>query len=66
MDGALSPNVLGFTEQELQFLLKNLDKLTPAELAEVTKMIEELESRKERQRKQDNLIAFCQHMQQGL
>ena len=45
-DGSLSPNVLGFTEQELQFLLKNLDKLTPAELAEVTKMIEELESRK--------------------
>jgi hypothetical protein len=63
MDGGLSPNVLGFTEEELQMLLKNLDKLTPAELAEVTKMVEELEGRKERQRKQDDLIAFCQHMQ---
>jgi len=63
MDGGLSPKMLGFTEEELQLLLQNLDKLTPAELAEVTKMVEELETRKERQRKQDSLLAFCQHMQ---
>jgi predicted phage terminase large subunit-like protein len=63
MDGSLTPGALGFTEAELQLLLQNLDKLTPAELAEVTKMVDELETRKERQRVQDSLIAFCQHLQ---
>ena len=63
MDGALSPGSLGFTEEELQLLLRNLDKLTPAELAEVSKMVEELETRKQRQQLQDSLIAFCCHMQ---
>lgn len=54
---------LGFTEAELQLLLKNLDKLSPAELAEVSRMVEELEVRKARQCKQDSLIEFCKHMQ---
>ena len=54
---------LGFTEQELQVLLKNLDKLSPTELAEVSRMVEELEVRKARQKKQDDLIEFCKHMQ---
>jgi len=63
MATVLTPKTLGFTEDELQLLLRNLDKLSPAELDEVTKMVEELETRKDRQRKQDSLIAFCQHMQ---
>ncbi len=54
---------LGFTEEELGMLLQNVDKMSPAELAEVHTMLEELEVRKTRTLRQTSLIEFCRHMQ---
>ncbi len=54
---------IGFTEQELRALAANLDNLDPDEAEEVERLLEELESRLQRERARDDLIAFCQYME---
>jgi predicted phage terminase large subunit-like protein len=54
----------GFSAEELQLLLGNIDRLSPGELAEVNRLMEELESRKTRLLRQTSLIEFCKHMQE--
>jgi len=54
---------LGFSEAELKLLLKNIDRLSPHELTEVSRMMDELEVRKTRLKRQTSLIEFCKHMQ---
>jgi len=53
---------IGFTQQELQALLANIDQLTSEEIAEVTRTMDELKVRDTRKRRQDDLIEFCTHM----
>jgi len=53
----------GFTQDELQQMLANLDKFTPDEVAEVYKIVEELERRENQKAVQDDLIEFCKRMQ---
>ena len=53
---------IGFTDEELRILLANLDQLTTDEVAEVSKMVDELKARDDRRGRQNDLIAFCVHM----
>lgn len=53
---------LSFTEDELQLLLQNIDKLSDHELVEVNKMVEELERREDQKGAQDDLIEFCKRI----
>lgn len=53
----------GFTEEELRVLLDNLDSLSDEEAAEAYRLVEELDRRKHIEQCQDDLIAFCKHMQ---
>tara|TARA_R110000868_G_scaffold1709_2_gene13769 strand:- start:797 stop:2368 length:1572 start_codon:yes stop_codon:yes gene_type:complete len=53
---------IGFTDDELQLLLQNLDQMTPAEMAEIDRMVDELKVRDTQKQRQDDLIAFCVHM----
>jgi predicted phage terminase large subunit-like protein len=50
------------TEQEIQFALANIHRLTADEQARLLSVLEELERRKHAKRCQDDLITFCQHM----
>lgn len=54
---------LDFTEAEIQILLGNLDKLSEAEIIELHEVVEVLERRKHTVACQNDLIAFCKHMQ---
>lgn len=54
---------IGFTEEELQTLIDNIDQLTPQEAAEVESMLADLEVRQARAAAHDDLIAFCRYMQ---
>jgi predicted phage terminase large subunit-like protein len=54
---------LGFTEDELQALLQNIDQLTEHELVAINKQLEELERRKSQAAKRDDLLEFCKAMQ---
>jgi len=54
---------LGFSEEELQMLLANLDTLSDREVAAVITQVEELERRKAQKSVQDDLIEFCKAMQ---
>jgi len=54
---------LGFTPEEIQNMLDNIDMFTPEEALEIEKMVDELESRDELQAAHDDLIAFCIYMQ---
>lgn len=56
-------NTLGFTEEELNALLDNVDELSPVEAAEVERMLDELMVRKRNTAAYDDLIAFCKRMQ---
>ena len=48
-----------FTPEEIDELLKNIDKFSAAEAAEIEKMVDELASRREREGARDDLIKFC-------
>jgi predicted phage terminase large subunit-like protein len=50
------------TEQEIQFALANIHRLTADEQARLLSVLEELERRKHAKRCQDDLLTFCQHM----
>ena len=54
---------LDFTESEIEVLLGNLDKLSPEEIAELNDVVDVLERRKVVHACQNDLIAFCKHMQ---
>ena len=54
---------LGFSEDELQVLLENIDNLSEVEIKAVMAQIEELERRKAQKAAQDDLIEFCKRMQ---
>ena len=53
---------LGFSEEEIEHMLANLDAFSPEEIAEIDKMVGELANRKENQAAYDDLIAFCKLM----
>jgi predicted phage terminase large subunit-like protein len=50
-------------DQELQFLLDNLDQFTPEEQAEAEEIINEITKRRESKACYDDLIEFCKKMQ---
>lgn len=54
---------LGFSEEELSTILENLDHYSETELAEVDRMLAELESRKTVKTAYDDLIEFCKYME---
>lgn len=54
---------LGFSREELQLLLQNIDQLSGHELSEVYRQLHELEERDTRKSQQLDLIEFCKHMQ---
>lgn len=53
----------GFSVEELQVLLANVDALTSEEATEVEAMLGALEERVAKQAARDDLIAFCRYMQ---
>jgi hypothetical protein len=53
---------IGFTEEELQRMLENIDSFTPDEALEIDKLVDELSDRKNKQAARDDLIAFCLHI----
>jgi predicted phage terminase large subunit-like protein len=52
-----------FTEDEIQLMLDNLDAYSPEEQAEIDKIADILARRQVADTCQNDLIAFCQHMQ---
>lgn len=54
---------LGFTEEELRLLLKNIHRLSKAEVAAISSQLDELERRNSQKAAQDDLIEFCKRMQ---
>jgi predicted phage terminase large subunit-like protein len=52
-----------FTEDEIQLMLDNLDAYSPEEQAEIDKIADILTRRQVADTCQNDLIAFCQHMQ---
>jgi predicted phage terminase large subunit-like protein len=54
---------LGFSESELEYMLANLDSFSPEEVAEINRIVDELDTRKHNKAAYDDLIAFCKHMQ---
>ena len=48
-----------FTPEEIDELLKNIDKFSAIEAAEIEKMVDELTTRREREGARDDLIKFC-------
>ena len=53
---------LGFSEEEIERMLANLDAFSPDEVAELDKMVGELANRKDNKAAYDDLIAFCKLM----
>jgi len=54
---------LGFSREELDLLLQNIDQLSQRELEEINRQLSELEERSAQSSKQLDLIEFCRHMQ---
>lgn len=52
-----------FTDSEIQAMLDNLDRYTDDEVAEIHKIVDEIDNRTRIQKLYDDLIAFCKHMQ---
>lgn len=53
----------GFSQEEIDLLLANIDQLDEAELAELEGIVSDLAERQRLQILRDDLIAFCCHMQ---
>lgn len=51
-----------FTDDDIQYMMDNLDSFSPEEVDHITTLINELERRKRTKDLQDDLIKFCQHM----
>ncbi len=54
---------LGFTAEEIQVMLDNLDQYTEDEILEIEKLVDELDTRRRVAATRDSLIEFCKHMQ---
>ena len=54
---------IGFSPQDIQHVLKNLDSFGLEELAEIEKIADELDARKKNTAAYDDLIEFCKRMQ---
>ena len=54
---------VGFSEEEVQHMLDNLDSFSDEEIAEIDKLVEELGIRKRNKTAYDDLIEFCKRMQ---
>ena len=54
---------LDFTESEIETMLANLDLFSPEEVAEIDRMVDELNKRSNSKRAYDDLIEFCKYMQ---
>ena len=52
-----------FSEEEVRFMLGNLDKYTSEEITEIDSLVDELSARKYKQKARDDLMEFCKHMQ---
>ena len=52
-----------FTEEEIQQMLDNLDVYTAEEVAEIDRLVDELDARRRNQAAYDDLIEFCKRMQ---
>jgi len=52
-----------FTEEEVQQMLDNLDSFSSEEVAEINRIVDELEARQTNQAAYDDLIEFCKRMQ---
>ena len=57
------PDALGFTPEELQEMLDNIDNFSDEEVVEIERMVSDLQDRQRLQLLRDDLIAFCCHMQ---
>ena len=55
--------VLDFSEVEIQQMLDNLDQYTSDEIAEIDRMVEELNTRRTNKAAYDDLVEFCKRMQ---
>jgi hypothetical protein len=53
----------GFSQEDIDLLLQNVDQLDDNELRELEEIVSDLTERQRLQRLRDDLIAFCQHMQ---
>lgn len=60
----MTGNVI-FTEEEIQLMLKNLDRYTPEEIMEINILVDEIQARKQKDICRDDLIEFCKHMQEN-
>jgi predicted phage terminase large subunit-like protein len=56
--------ILDFTEEEIRVMLDRLDEFSPEEQAEIEQLATVLEDRKRAQNCRNDLIAFCQAMQE--
>jgi len=54
---------LGFSEEDIKKLLDNIDAFNPDEIAEVTRLAEELDERRANAKAYDDLIEFAKRMQ---
>lgn len=54
---------VGFSEEEVQHMLDNLDSFSDEEITEIDKLVEELGVRKRNKTAYDDLIEFCKRMQ---
>jgi predicted phage terminase large subunit-like protein len=52
-----------FTQDEIDLLLQNVDQLSEQEVRELYDIVDDLANRQRLQHLRDDLIAFCQHMQ---
>jgi predicted phage terminase large subunit-like protein len=52
-----------FTADELQLMLDNLDKYSPEEIAEIDRMVDELDARTRNEAAANDFLVFCQRMQ---
>lgn len=52
-----------FTTEEIQMMLDNLDKYTPEEILEINALVDEINTRSNKELCQTDLIEFCKHMQ---
>jgi predicted phage terminase large subunit-like protein len=59
----LVANELGFTKDDLQEMLANIDELQDEEIAEIEEMFHVLQTREQNKLAYDDLIAFCKKMQ---
>jgi len=54
---------LGFTEDDINRMLANIDAFTPEEIEEIDRITDELANRRINQLARDDLIEFCRRMQ---